>query len=328
MKQLLIVKSGTSLLSSGTLDNLAEGQLAIVNAKTGALITSGAAAVDFALALGRPNGQMPFMIPEVNLASLHVNSTIPAIGAKMKRKFTVPASTTNIGVMFVKKGTVPHERNTWTVLIPASGTAATDATALAAAINNSGVKDLFTTTVSTADITIVAKEEGPDWDIKLIEDLKNVSFAGSTDYVEGKSSVGTTENIKQLASMCAAGKGFVHTEGEGKDYLPGYPEAVERTYIDKAVSASSMPGSPSKGDVVKFTGSTAGGYTQGHYYLYDGSAWKDVVGGYIVYTLRFAVPRASAKTRDEVVNQLVHIAVPNSSAIVSTLNTFLSTSQS
>ena len=35
---------------------------------------------------------------------------------------------------------------------------------------------------------------------------------------------------------------------------------------------------------------------------------------YAIYTLRFAVPRKSAKTRDEVVNQLVHIAVPVSNS--------------
>ena len=42
---------------------------------------------------------------------------------------------------------------------------------------------------------------------------------------------------------------------------------------------------------------------------------------YNVYTLRFAVPRAASKTRDEVVNQIVHIACPAS--VSSTLETIL-----
>ena len=35
--------------------------------------------------------------------------------------------------------------------------------------------------------------------------------------------------------------------------------------------------------------------------------------GFTVFTLRFAVPRAT-KTRDEVVHQIVQIAIPNNSA--------------
>ena len=45
---------------------------------------------------------------------------------------------------------------------------------------------------------------------------------------------------------------------------------------------------------------------------------------YKVYTLRFAVGRKSAKTRDERVSQLVHIAVPSASGIVTTLDSIVS----
>lgn len=44
---------------------------------------------------------------------------------------------------------------------------------------------------------------------------------------------------------------------------------------------------------------------------------------YIVYTLRFKVGRDAAKTRDERVWQIVHIAVPTSSAAIGTLDTIL-----
>ena len=46
---------------------------------------------------------------------------------------------------------------------------------------------------------------------------------------------------------------------------------------------------------------------------------------YTVYTLRFAVPRAASKTRDEVVSQIVHIAVPTGGAAISSLDTILGT---
>lgn len=44
--------------------------------------------------------------------------------------------------------------------------------------------------------------------------------------------------------------------------------------------------------------------------------------GYTVYTLRFAVPRA-VKTRDEVVHQIVQIALPTGAAAIATMDTVL-----
>lgn len=48
---------------------------------------------------------------------------------------------------------------------------------------------------------------------------------------------------------------------------------------------------------------------------------------YNIITLRFAVPRAASKTRDEVVNQVVHIAIPTSSAITDTVKVILGLSE-
>ena len=44
---------------------------------------------------------------------------------------------------------------------------------------------------------------------------------------------------------------------------------------------------------------------------------------YVLYTLRFAVPRVAAKQRDEVVYQIVHLAVPVGSASIATLDVIL-----
>lgn len=46
---------------------------------------------------------------------------------------------------------------------------------------------------------------------------------------------------------------------------------------------------------------------------------------YVLYTLRFAVPRVSSKQRDEVVYQLLHIAVPVGSGAITTLDTIFGT---
>ena len=80
--------------------------------------------------------------------------------------------------------------------------------------------------------------------------------------------------IKDLASQCAAGKGFDYVEGDGKEIYPGYPEALDGTT-------------------------------------------------YNIYTLRFQVGRKSAKTRDEKVWQLVHIAVPTDATCKSSLEDIL-----
>lgn len=44
--------------------------------------------------------------------------------------------------------------------------------------------------------------------------------------------------------------------------------------------------------------------------------------GYIIFTLRFAVPR-EMKTRDEVVHQIVQIAFPTGAAAITTVETIL-----
>ena len=44
--------------------------------------------------------------------------------------------------------------------------------------------------------------------------------------------------------------------------------------------------------------------------------------GYTVYTLRFAVPR-DVKTRDELVHQIVQIAIPTGAAQITTMDTIL-----
>lgn len=297
MKQLLIVAKNKALnynISSNdaSLQGLDAGAITFFDLKTNSSgshdLLAAAPTDNFGIALGRPNSSA-FVIPEVDINSLTVSKALPTLGKKFKRKFTFPTPVVGkeYSIMFIKKATVPHERNTWHCdIVAGTTTAATEAGKLKTVIE-SKLGDIFTVSLSSADLTIEAKNIGDEWEAKLIDGLSGVSFAGSTDYVDAIPNVGDKKYVQELASKCAAGKGFNHTYGEGKDYLPGYPEAVE--------------------DLTPNTSGSAGASTE----------------GYVIYTLRFAVHRDSAKTRDEVVNQVVHIAVPISNSSFSTIDGIL-----
>lgn len=292
MKQLLIVNSGKALNATGAtpydLSGLEAGAITFFELG-GSSALAAAPTKNFGIALGRPNGQRAFVIPEVDIHTLSIVKALPKLGKAIKRKFTFPTPVKGeeYTIMFVKKGTVPHERNTWHCSVVATTTtAATEAGNLKSVIEDK-LGDHFTVTLSTADITIVGKTIGEQWEIKLIDGLTGVSFAGSTDFVDPEPTIGDKAYIQDLASQCAAGKGFEHTAAEGREFIPGYPEAVE--------------------DLTPNTSGASGAST----------------AGYAVYTLRFQVGRDSAKTRDEKVWQLVHIAVPVNNSSFSTINGIL-----
>lgn len=280
MKQLLIVNSAKALnagISSGKdISGLQEGALTFLDPNTDAILAAKPTA-NFAIALGRANSQLPFMISEVDVKSLVVTKATPVSGVAMKRTFTVPTITAGkeIGVMLIKKGTVPHERNTWTAIVTATGTPATDAAAIKTAIDGKTLP--FTVTVSSAKVTITATTTKELWEVKLTDALSSVAFSTTSgETADPVIPTGDKAYIENLASMCAAGKGFNNTDYQGREFIPGYPENVEDTT-------------------------------------------------YNIYTLRFAVPRVSSKTRDEVVNQLVHIAVPTTGSGASARTTAIET---
>lgn len=292
MKQLLIVNSGKALNATNAtpydLSGLEAGAITFFELGSSSPL-SAAPTKNFGIALGRPNGQRAFVIPEVDIHTLTITKALPKLGAAFKRKFTFPTPVVgkDYTVIFIKKVVVPHERNTWTCTITAgSTTAATEAAALKSAIE-AKLGDKFTVTLSTAALTITCKTIGEQWELKLADGLTGVSFAGSTDFVDAEPTIGDKAYIQNLASQCAAGKGFEHTAAEGREFIPGYPEVVE-----------------------DLTPNTSGA---------DGAS----TAGYAVYTLRFQVGRDSAKTRDEKVWQVVHIAVPVNNSSFNTIDGIL-----
>lgn len=278
MKQLLISQKkayATSTAKSTDLTTVPEGTVAMFDLATGNLLTNAAKATgDFSIVVGRAAGKMPLMFPEVNLKTLEVTKATYAAATTFTAKITVPTSTVgeHYTVIVTKKGTVFNERSNWSFTAMAKDTTAANvAKQLTAQINANkyqlGVKAEYT----GGAITITAVEAGKDYEVLGADALLGVA---PTEVTNGKKAVCDKAYIQDLASRCAAGKGFNYTADDGKDIYPGYPEVVDESQ-------------------------------------------------YVLYTLRFAVPRVAAKQRDEVVYQLVHLAVPVGSASIATLDVIL-----
>ena len=278
MKQLLISQKkayATSTAKSTDLTTVPEGTVAMFDLATGALLTNAAKATgNFSIVVGRAAGKMPLMFPEVNLKTLEVTKATYAAATTFTAKITVPTPTVgeHYTVIVTKKGTVFNERSNWSFTAMAKDTTAANvAKQIAAQINANkyqlGVKAEYT----GGAITITAIEAGKDYEVIGADALLGVA---PTEVTNDKKAVCDKAYIQDLASRCAAGKGFNYAADDGKDIYPGYPEVVDESQ-------------------------------------------------YVLYTLRFAVPRVAAKQRDEVVYQLVHLAVPVGSASIATLDVIL-----
>ena len=278
MKQLLISQKkayATSTAKSTDLTTVPEGTVAMFDLKTGNLLTNAAKATgDFSIVVGRAAGKMPLMFPEVNFKTLQVTKATYQAGATFTAKITVPTPEkgTEYTVVITKKGTVFNERNNWTFTAVATTTIAADvAKQITAQINGNKYQLGVSASYSGGAITITALEAGKDYEVLGADGLMGVA---PTDVTHGKKAVCDKAYIQDLASRCAAGKGFNYAADDGKELYPGYPEVVDEDQ-------------------------------------------------YVLYTLRFAVPRVASKQRDEVVYQIVHLAVPVGSDSITTLDVIL-----
>ena len=279
MKQLFICKKNayaTSAAKATDLTTVPDGTIALFSLSDGALLTA-APTNNFSIVVGRAKGKMPLMFPEVDVKSLQVTKASYEAAKTFTAKITIPTPEKGLHytVVVVKKGTVFNERSNWTFTTMATYTTAADvAKQIVNQINgnkyNLGVKASNT----GGAITITALEAGKDFEVLGADSLSGVV---PTEVTHGKKAKLDKADIQDLASRCAAGKGFNYTGEDGKEIYPGYPEVV--------------------------------GEDQ-----------------YTLYTLRFAVPRVSAKQRDEVVYQIVHIALPVGAEAITTLDTIFSLS--
>lgn len=266
MKQLLICNSNNGFISANEGEPMESIDLS--NANPGDLVLGSFAnhgLTSIYLGQVRKNST-PFIISEIDLKSLDIHIAESQTSANYTGAVTIPTPEDGdtFTLILVKKGAVPHERNTWTATETIFDATKQTATKVAEKLANyfkafadSGSLPVEVS-VSGAAITITGLKG--DWTLKCGDDLYGTEVT-ETPRVRAIDKA----YIEDLASQCAAGKGFTDTYQNGDSIYPGYPEEVEDTT-------------------------------------------------YVLYTLRFAVPRLSAKTRDEVVSQLVHIAIPTSNS--------------
>lgn len=268
MKQLLIVNS-TATVPSGTVDfsTLKAGQLGTFDVSANKYLAN-LPTTNFGIVLGRKKGPA-FVIPEVDVKSLNVtfaNTTQSATA--FVGKITVPTTVVknaNYTIVVVKKEVQFNERSNYTVteFVPENSTLtanniATKLVAQIQAMGNAGSLNVKAEASSNV-ITITGTVAGEQFTVKGGDAL----IGTESITTKAQPAIFDKAYIQDLASRCAADKGFEYTYKDGESIYPGYPEEVEDTT-------------------------------------------------YGLITLRFAVGRASAKQRDEVVWQTVHIAVPTS----------------
>ena len=230
MKQLILGKNKAyaSAAKSTDLTSVAEGTIAMFKLSDGSLIT-GKVDSDFSIVLGRKTNVTPFVIPEVNFKTLTVEKATNQPAKTFTAKMTIANAVAgkNYTIIVVKKGVVRHERNTWTATCMANSTTVTDVAAdLVKQFNASSETSGITASNNGGVITFTASVAGIDFDIVGADELTGVKPTAVTNGIPG---ILDKAYVVDLASRCAAGKGFNYTAQDASEIYPGYPEAVEDT---------------------------------------------------------------------------------------------------
>lgn len=230
MKQLILGKNKAyaSAAKSTDLTSVAEGTIAMFKLSDGSLIT-GKVDSDFSLVLGSKNNATPFVIPEVNFKTLTVEKATNQPAKTFTAKMTIANAVIdkNYTIIVVKKGVVRHERNTWTATYMAKSTAVTDVAAdLVKQFNASSETSGIKASNAGGVITFTASFAGVDFDIVGADELTGVKPTAVTNGIPG---ILDKAYVVDLASRCAAGKGFNYTAQDASEIYPGYPEVVEDT---------------------------------------------------------------------------------------------------
>lgn len=232
MKQLLIV-SNTTLNGGATapkdLSSMAKGAIGFYHLDDDTAWLSTAATKNFAIALGYGTKANAFVIPEVDFSSLTLQKATSQAATTFTAKVNISSVTVGkeYTIMIVKKGVVFHERNTWTATsLATSTTAANVAADLVKQINASTETSGITASNSSSVITLTATQPGVDFEIVCADDLTGIK---PTSVTNGIAAILDKAYVEDLASRCAAGKGFNYTAEDAHEMYPGYPEAVADT---------------------------------------------------------------------------------------------------
>ena len=232
MKQLLIV-SNTTLNGGATapkdLSSMAKGAIGFYHLDNDTAWLSTAATKNFAIALGGGTKTNAFIIPEVDFSSLTLQKATNQAAATFTAKVTISSVTAGkeYTIIIVKKGVVFHERNTWTATSYAKSTTVADVAAdLVKQINASKETSGMTASNSGGVITLTAAQPGVDFEIVCADELTGVK---PTNVTNGIAAILDKTYVEDLASRCAAGKGFNYTAEDAHEMYPGYPETVADT---------------------------------------------------------------------------------------------------
>ena len=232
MKQLLIVSNPTLNGGAATpkdISTMAKGAIGFYHLDDDTAWLSTAIAKNFAIVLGYGNKANAFVIPEVDFSSLTLQKATNQAATTFTAKVTISSVTAGkeYTIIIVKKGVVFHERNTWTATSYAKSTTVADVAAdLVKQINASKETSGMTASNEGGIITLTAAKPGVDFEIVCADELTNVK---PTSVTNGIAAILDKTYVEDLASRCAAGKGFNYTAEDAHEMYPGYPEAVAYT---------------------------------------------------------------------------------------------------
>lgn len=282
MKQILVsgVVNYPTLEHGYDLTSIAKGAIGAFKLNDTVDLLNGSAPADknFQIVLGRGANVAPFIIPEVDVKTLSVVKMIPSAGNEFGVSIACPGHTTPVNTptsytfVLIKRGTVFNERNKWT----------------------------FDVTVAP-NKTITAANMAFEFNKIINAEIENIGLTSAYTEAGGLVTLKSTTNDFDIQFV----SGFTNTLSEitGSTALSSnkikhlVPAVGDKAYVEDLVQRCIA------GKGIKYLGDDGKEIYPGY-----PEAIADV--NYVVYTLRFAVPRASAKQRDEVVYQTVHIAVP------------------
>ena len=235
MKQLLIVKTGTSLnggkATPKDIGGMADGSIGFFELGGSAWLAA-APTENFGIALGRGTNGVPFVIPEVAIDNLKTVKAAYAAGANYSGSIVIPSATgkVNYTLVLVKLGTgINGERNKWTqsVFVPAGKTATANDIAKKLRDGFQAMADAGSIDVTVggtgATVSITGKNTEDGWKLVASDDLAGTSVTETAAY----KTVGDKAYVEDLARACAGNKGFLYTDPESQHIYPGYPEDVE-----------------------------------------------------------------------------------------------------
>lgn len=300
MKQLLIVGNSTYGVDGTTKKLTDEGRITFTDLVTDGTsgkhsVLSTKATTNFAIYLGRGANLLPFQIPEVDVKTMTAVKTPYSAGNTFKCAFTIPSSISanstryqNLTILITKKGTVFNERNAWHF---------TKVLGVGEAVGSSPAKYTATQIADWFVTQIKAAEE-------QLGLTATISSATITLVGPDNESDYSVQFIDDLSIAALTQDTFANAGTAGK-YCPAVPAVGDAAYVKKLYQECVED----KG--VKYL-------AEDGKEIYPGYP-EAISGTFNIFTIRFAVGRDSAKTRDERVSQIVHIAVPISSTTYNTV---------